>query len=536
LRISLTQGAYSTRSIIASAQRCVNLYPESNPSGTILELQAASGASPYATGGSSSVGAPRTYYPAPGLRPLASPPTAGPARGLYWANSGQLFYVCGTSVYIVASNWTMTNIGSIAYRTTPVSMADNGSTLVLVDGTTAGYQVRFGTSTLVPISESTNSPTVSGAVFAFYGADRADVLDGYLLFNQPGTRNFYSTYNNEVVFDALFFAAKNGYSDNLVAVAVTRREIWLIGQRTTEVWYDAGGAAFPFQIIPGPFVQHGCVAKYSIAQVDGSVFFLSQDQAGQNILLRTQGNEVVRTSNHAIETEWSTYATTTDAVGFCFQQNGHPFYQINFPTADKSWRYDQSTDEWHEPVWLDDEGVEHRHRAQVAAFAYGVNVVADWQTGDLYALDPTVYTDAGAPMYWERGWPHLMNDGKRVRYTAFTADMECGDYTGYPWMPRPDAPTGPSDIGDFIIGLSPIGGVAPFIPDQPTAQLSWSDDRGRTFGNPVQQTVGATGKYLTQPKWNRLGMARDRVFKLSGTVPGPMALNGAFIEVQGLAT
>ena len=62
------------------------------------------------------------------------------------------------------------------------------------------------------------------------------MIDGFLLFNQPGTRNFYVTYNNEVVFDATYFAAKNGYSDNLVAVIVSRREIWLIGERTTEIW------------------------------------------------------------------------------------------------------------------------------------------------------------------------------------------------------------------------------------------------------------------------------------------------------------
>lgn len=501
MRIPLAQGAYSARSVIASAQRCVNLYAENNPSGTILELQSAGQPSPWGTGQSAEVPAPRTYYPAPGLRLLGTPPIAGPARGLYWANSGALYYVCGNTLYTVSPSWAFTTVGTIDVGSAPVSMADNGTLLGLMDGTSNGYQVTLATGAFAPISATNNSPPAgSGAVYAFYGADRVDMLDGFMLFNQPGTQNFYCTYNNEMVFDALYFAAKNGYSDPLVSVLATRREIWLIGQRTTEIWFDAGAANFPFQIVPGPFIQHGCSAKYSVAQINGAVYWLSQDQAGQNIMVRAEGYEAARVSTHAIETEWSTYSTTADAVGFCFQQNGHPFYQINFPTADRSWRYDESTQEWHEAVYVDANGVEHRHLAQCAIFAYGLNIVGDWQTGALYALDPGAYTDNGAPMQWRRGWPHLMNDGKRVGYTSFSADMQCGE-----------APGG-------------------------TVGLRWSDDRGRTYGNPVQQSMGATGQYLAQPKWNRLGLARDRVFELYGTIPGPFALNGAFIEVQGFAT
>ena len=426
MRIPLTQGAYSARSVIASAQRCVNLYAENNPPGTILELASAGQPSPWGTGQSAEVPAPRTYYPTPGTRLLVAPATPAAGRGLYWGNNGTLYYCCGATLYSVSSAWVLTALGTIDAGTTPVSMADNGTTLVLVDGTANGYQVALATNAFSPISEANNAPP-SPQVYAFYGADRNDMIDGFMVFNQPGTRNFYATYDNEIVFDSLYFSAKNVYSDPLVSVLCTRREIWLIGQRTTEIWYDAGGTSFPFQIVPGPFIQHGASAVYSVAQINGAVYFLSQDQAGQNLVLRGEGYEVSRVSTHAIETEWSNYSTTADAVGFCFQQNGHPFYQINFPTADKSWRYDEATQEWHEPVWFDSNGAEHRHRAQCAAFAYGLNVVADWQTGALYALDPNTYTDNGAPIYWRRGWPHLMNDGKRVGYTSFTADMQCGD-------------------------------------------------------------------------------------------------------------
>ncbi len=321
-RIPLTQGSYTTRSVIASAQRNVNLYAEKNP--------------PDAK-------APFTFYPAPGLTTLAVPPSFGPARGLYLANSGDLYYAAGSALYYVSPTWQLTRLGGLLSSSGIVSMADNGTTMVVVDNTSSGYQVDLTTRAFSAISAADNSPPpLGGGVYAFYGATRTDVIDGYLLFNQPGTRFFYSTYLNEVEFDATYIAAKNGYSDNLVTIIVTLRQIWLIGEKTTEIWFDAGGTNFPFQIIPGPFIQHGCLAKWSVAQVDGRVFWLSQDQAGNNILVRGHGYQAEAITTQAIVDEWAQYPTTADAVGFCFQQDGHIFYQINFPTADRSWRWDET--------------------------------------------------------------------------------------------------------------------------------------------------------------------------------------------------
>ena len=512
-RIALTQGAYTADSVIASAQRAVNIFPEANPQDALVKF---------------------THYACAGLTPLASPPAAGPGRGLYMSNIGILFYVCGTTLYQVGPTWAMTFVGTIDYGTGPVSMADNGTSMVLVDGTPNGYEIDLTTVAFTPISEANNEPPPdTDAVYAFYGADRIDVLDGYLILNQPGTRNFYSTYNNEVVFDALYFAAKNGYSDNLVSVVVTAREIWLIGQRTTEIWFDAGAAAFPFEIMPGPFVQHGCSAKYSVAQVDGAIFWLSQDQAGQSIVLRGKGYAASRISTHAIEAELATYAVVSDAVGFCYQQNGHAFYMLSFPSADKTWCWDEMTELWHQRAWTDTNGVEHRHRANCAAFAYGKNVVADWQTGQLYAFDPTVNTDAGAPMYFRRGFPHMMADGARVIYPGFSLDVLGGTSPNTTITPGPFPLLNNTAVGpqQFLVGTDELlCGPAPPIPQPPIVNLRWSDDHGATWGQPVPQTFGATGQRLTQPKWNRLGMARDRVFEVYGVIPGPLAINGAFLD------
>jgi hypothetical protein len=510
MRVPLTQGAYTARSVIAEAQRCVNLYGEKNPS---------------------DAEAPLTFYNTPGLSPLGTSPAA-PGRGLYWANNGTLYYCAGSTLYSVSPSWVRTTLGTISSSSGLVSMSDNGTTMVLVDGTTRGYQVDLSTNDFSAISATDNAPPpLGGGVYAFYGATRCDIVDGYMLFNQPGTRNFYSTYNNEIVFDALYFAAKNGYSDNLVTVIVSRREIWLLGERTTEIWYDAGAADFPFQLLPGPFIQHGCAAAYSVAQVDGAVFWLSQDQAGTNILARGEGYQAKRISTHALEQEWSTYSTTADAQGFCFQFGGHSFYQINFPTANRSWRWDEATGIWHEPVYTDSNGTENRHRASCAAFAYGLNVMADWETGQLYSCSPNVYTDNGAPMYWRRGFPHMVQDGLQVIYPGFALDAEAATSANTVDQPGPfplAVPVGvPIDAGVAASGI--LAGPAP-VSNAPQVMLRWSDTRGRTWGQPLAQSLGATGQYLTQAQWNRLGRARDRVFEVYGVIPGRLAINGAYLD------
>jgi len=76
-----------------------------------------------------------------------------------------------------------------------------------------------------------------------------------------------------------------------------------------------------------------------------------------------------------------------------------------------------------------------------------------------------------------------------------------------------------------------VGSVDPAdIITIPTIALSWSDDRGITYGFPVEQTFGAGGNFLTVASWNRLAYARDRIFRLQWSAPIKTALNGGFVN------
>ena len=326
----------------------------------------------------------------------------------------------------------------------------------------------------------------------FVSADRVDYLDTYFIFNKPGTPQFISSLSLSTSFDPLYFANKQIHSDNLASLIVSKREIWLIGETSTEVWYDTGAADFPFGAMPGVFIDRGAVAKYSVAEMDNAVYWLAADRYGAGIVIQGSGYAAKRISTFAIEAEFTTYPTLADAVGYTYQLGGHLFYVLSFPAADKTWCFDASCGMWHELAWIDTNGTEHRHRAGCATAAYGVIVAGDWQTGSLYALDAAVFTDNGQPVKRQRAFPHLLAEGRRVFYRQFLADMEAGNAPAEGGAAAPALPgvsIGPGVLsGGITVPTASIGAgvLSGTFVDTPTASLSASS---LTFASTA---VGAT--------------------------------------------
>ncbi len=482
-RIALTGGAYTALSVIAAAQRQVNLYSEPIPQGQGEPARA-------------------VLFPTPGTRLLQTLPTA-PVRGGRRATNGTLYVVAGASVYAVHPDWSYSSLGTITPGLrTPVSLADNGLEMVIVDGTAGGWQITLADNSFAAIADPTGS---------FRGADRADYMDTFLLFNVPGTPQFESSNSLAVEFNPLYFANKEAHSDLLVSLVVAKREIWLLGTETTEVWINSGKPDFPFEAMPGVFIDRGCAAKYSPAETDNSVYWLAQDRQGQGIVMKGGGYQAARISTFAIEQELATYPRIDDAIGMTYQLGGHLFYVLTFPHADKTWAYDIAASaaaqepRWHEWVWLDTNGTEHRHRANCMFAAYGEVVCGDWESGKLYALDQRVLLDNGQPVKRLRHFPHLLSDGDRVVHRQLIADLETG-----------------------------TGGNA--LPIPPRVSLAWSNDRGHTWGSPISQSIGASGEYLVSLQFQRLGMSRDRIYAISWSTPYRTALQGMWLDARPAAS
>lgn len=470
MKIALTQGAYQARSVIANAQRCANLFPEQNPED-----------SPF----------PVTHYPTPGIELRATAPNGMGWRCLYAANNGKLYGVAGNAVYrILPDTWAFTYLGAFPAGDGPVHAMDNGLSVLLVDGSPNGYTIQLSSDAYSPVTNP-----------AFYGSNRVDIVDDFLLLNRPGTNEWYISKFQEVDFDALDFASKTGFSDNIVAIAAAKRQVYIFGTQTTEVWFNEGGADFPFSRMPGAFIQHGCAAASSVQQIDGAIFWLSQSKDGNSVFLRVDNYEAKRISTHAIEHALSQYPRIDDAVAFTYQQEGHFFYVVNFPSADKTWAFDVATQQWHERFWMDSQGNEHRHRGNCHAFVGGMNLVGDWENGKLYQLKLDVYQDDGQPIRRVRSFPHLLDDSNRVMYRELVVAMQVGE----------------GRENTFEDG---------------ELRLRWSDSAGRDWSTSISTKLGARGNFKRSLQFQRLGYARDRVFELSWMANTRTALNGLHLRVE----
>lgn len=491
--IPLTSGAYSSQSYIANAQKCVNLFPEKNPEETKPP-------------------APVTHYPRPGLPLLSSPPNPGRGRCLYGATNGDLYAVIDQNVFYIDPDFKFNLVGPIiTVVSTPVYMADNGQDIVLVDGSPDGFDINLKTRLMTQIGDPN-----------FMGSTRSDFIDSFIILNIPNTNQWYCTLSDQVVFNGLFIGQKTAWPDNILCVVAIEREVWVFGPKKSEVWYNAGTVPFPFQLLPGNIIEQGCAAVYSPAKMDTNVYWLSQSPEGDRMVMRGNNQNIAqRISNHAIEYEFRKYARVDDAIGSVYQISGHSFYKLHFPSADKTWGFDQATEQWHEDNSIDNNGILHRARNTFTAFAYGKNVALDWANGNLYQIDPLSYTDNDMPIVCIRSFPHIGNELKRVSHSSFVADFASGT------MPNTGEATqflSPWNEG-FSSGFGPLTQV-----DTPQLVMRYSKDGGNTWSNNRIKSMISAGNYRTMLRWRSMGLSRDMVYELSWSAPMATALNGAFIE------
>ena len=329
------------------------------------------------------------------------------------------------------------------------------------------------------------------------------------MFNEPNSQRIWITsLLDGTSVDPLDFASAEGSPDGVVGIIVDHREVWVLGTNSVEVWYDSGAADFPLSRIQGAFNELGCVAAYSIAKMDNGLFWLGQDARGQGIVYRANGYTGQRISTHAIEWQIQQYGTISDAIGYTYQQDGHSFYVLIFPTAGKTWVYDASTQVWHERAGFSN-GSFVRHRSNCQVFFNNEVIVGDYENANIYAFDLDVYADNGAIQKWLRSWralPPGQNTFVRTAHHDLQIDLESG------------------------VGLNSGQG------SNPQVMLRWSDDGGHTWSNEHWNDIGKIGQYYRRVNFRRLGMTqklRDRVYELSGTDPVKMVITGAELKLSG---
>jgi hypothetical protein len=463
-------GSYTARSKNFAAEVCINLYPEM---------------------GSASSKSPAMLVGTPGKR-LWLNLAGGNIRGMLRFSSTLSLVVCGGNIYTVSNTGVSNRIHTIGTASTPVSMASNGTLVMLVTGPD-GYTINPITGVVTKITEA-----------VFQGADTVQFIDGYFAFNKTGTGQFQITQLYGTAIDGLDFATAEGAPDLLLSLITDHRELWLFGETSTEVYFNSGNVDFPFERINGAFIEQGCAAKFSPAKMDNTVYWLTSDERGYGTVQRAQGYQPQRISTHAVEFAISQMSRIDDAVAYTYQQEGHSFYVLNFPTAQQSWVFDAATNLWHQRAWRDpaDNTLKQDRAICQMAFA-GETLVGDNSNGNIYVLDLDYFTDNGDPIARIRACSHLSDPEYRYQFfDSLQVDMQTG------------------------VGLVTGQG------SDPKAMLQWSDDGGYSWGNELWASIGKIGERRTRVKWRRLGRSRDRIFRVTITDPIRVIMVGASAQAS----
>ena len=404
---------------------------------------------------------------------------------------GVLYVVAGSYLYKVLNDYTYTTVGSVNLQFDTTIAANNAGQVCFNSGLTGKAYV-YDTNTL------TLSQIVDGA---FYGSPRVDYLDGYGIFVRPNTQQFYiSELNDFLTFDALDFASDEADPDNLVTFIVDHRELILFGERTTTVWFNSGDATFPLSRREGAGMEVGCAAALSVAKLDNTVFFLGRTSHGHGLVYKLNQYTPQIISNRGIEYLINSFDIIDDAFAYTYQKNGHSFYVLTFPTANKTLVYDASIQD-NDLAWSVREtyGL-GRDRASCYAFAFGKHLVGDFVSGVLYELDDETHFDGDLPIEWSRTTAHIVSDYKRIKHKEVVLNFQTG--------------VGLEDGSD------------------PLVYLTYSDDGGVDYITPREASLGVIGQRKNRVMWSRLGNSRDRVYKVFGSAPVKTVLISGFIDVE----
>lgn len=474
-------GSFTEASKLADQEATVNLYVQAFPPAANASTRMA-------------------LYPWPGVENFVTV-AAAPCRGTYTA-AGRTFAVYGANFVEINSNGTSTARGTVAWAdNTPVTFAYNGDGggELFVSASDVGYMLTLATN-------------VFGTELAS-ASDFCAMRDGYFLSLDTATSTVsISDLYDGATWDPTQFAQRSIAGDPWVSMLTPTvgREIWLFGTQTSEIWYNAGTSPFPFAPQPNALLPHGIAAARSAASVAGSVMWLAQTELGRCQVVQAVGSQPRIVSTTALQQAFDGYVTISDAIGQALEFQGHTFYILTFPTDGATWAYDLTTGYWVQlGTWNSDESAYEAWRPTFHTFNFGKHLMGDLETGDLWNMSPTLYTDVdGGAMRRLRRAPGIIDEDRRVFYSEIQILMDVG-------------------VGNV---------VAPS--DNPQVMLRMSNDGGYTWSAEYTMSAGYAlgaghlGTYNTRVQLGRCGSARRRVFEVAMSETVPWRIQGAVLKIK----
>lgn len=274
----------------------------------------------------------------PGSRALF---TASAATGIgidglfYWPEKNAVFAAGGGEVYqltYVSNTPIITSLTGgtpLLNQGIPVSFTNDGTNVYACNGGRIVYTPVGGVPAYIADADAPTAVT------------QVAYLDGYILAIDQTNKFYWSDVNAGTSWTATSFASAAGNSDNIVALRVFNREIYLLGQKSIEVWENDGST--PFSRIPGGFIESGCSAAFSVLADENSLYWLDDNRR----LVRFAGKSVERLSTK-YDREFQRLAKVSDCVAYKIAIDGYIFFVFTFPFDNKTFVYNQAVDDWSE--------------------------------------------------------------------------------------------------------------------------------------------------------------------------------------------
>lgn len=462
----------------------------------------------------------------PGLSRVRAAQSMAPCRGMFSAANGKVFGVWGNQFVEVDAAGAWTVRGLLLTSANPVSFAENGAQVLVVDGM-AGYIWDLVASTWERITEGSFPGNSSGTI----APTHAICIDTMFLVNQPGTNSYYwsnvgyqsTTATDPATGDKSYKAGvgsywdgltagqgfKLGKPDQIMAIATCANQAWLVGSRSVEVHYNTGNYPETWARYEGAMFEYGCSARFSVTHWMTNVFWLGTDETGVVGVFTNDGYSPKRLSERGIEQRIEKMERYDDAVGFMLSQHGHTFYVLQFPTGDKTFVYDLATGTWTERTYLQaSDGTIHAWRGMFSAYSASAcrNLVGDRSSDAVFWSNPQAYSNDD-----ETGdtWNYI----QAVKTVPILYQM--GALVCHNWL---------EIVAQQGVGLQL--NTAAGVGAHPVVRLAFSNDNGVTWSSERMVAIGAQGEYQRRSRTPNLGAARNRVYRVSFTDPTPFILVG----------
>lgn len=479
LALPFTNGFYRTRSRQFSVQDCINWYP------IYAENQALS---------------PSSLVPTPGAVEAFPSTGGGPGRGA-WLMNGKPYFVAGNKLLRIDrtidvnnnENLDLVEIGEIL-GTTSVRMASNKNQLVVVVPGEYAYIYTEGGSL-----ELISDPDFDGPV------DDVVSLDSVFVFCKTGTNKiFHSLLNQGESYGALDFTLVNQVSFVRGLIAY-RNQLYAMGDNAIVSYVNVGGLEFLFQAIPNAVIDSGLAAVHAKANSRGAFVYLGGGMNEDLGLWIYAGGAPQKISSDAIDgvLKNATPEDISRAYLLQYSQNGAEFIVLTI--GGQTFTYDFAASliagqkiwaERNSRIPVDTGHTSAQWRVRTLTQAYNRLFVTDIVDDRIGQLSDDTYTEYGYQIRRQVTTQPFLNMGARTRVISIEAYMDTGN-----------------DEDDEVA-------------------LSWSDDGGYTWSQPLHRKLGAVGEYGRRIIWDRLGSAPNaRVLRFTYNGSSPCAFNKLMANV-----